>query len=91
LKLEAVNEFADCMKSMLDKAKAALTKSKEDMVRYYNQHQTPAPTFMTGDRVFLDTSDISMTHPTKKFAHHYLGPFPIIHSVGSHAYCLKLP
>jgi hypothetical protein len=37
LKLEAVNKFADHMKSMLDKAKAALMKLKEDMARYYNQ------------------------------------------------------
>jgi Tfp pilus assembly protein PilE len=37
LKLEAVNEFADHMKSTLNEAKAALMKSKEDMARYYNQ------------------------------------------------------
>jgi transposase InsO family protein len=36
-KLEAVNEFIDQMKSMLDKARAALAKSKDDMARYYNQ------------------------------------------------------
>jgi hypothetical protein len=90
-KLEAVNKFADHMKSTLNKAKAALMKSKEDMARYYNQHRTPAPTFMIGDRVFLNVSDISTTHPTKKFAHRYLRPFPIMHPVSSHAYHLKLP
>jgi hypothetical protein len=37
LKVEAVNEFADQMKSSLDKAWAALAKSKSDMVQYYNQ------------------------------------------------------
>jgi len=37
LKLEAVNEFADWMKSLLDEARAALAKLKEDMARYYNQ------------------------------------------------------
>jgi hypothetical protein len=36
-KLEAVNGFTDWMKSTLDKARAALTKSKKDMARYYNQ------------------------------------------------------
>jgi hypothetical protein len=78
------------MKSMLDKAKAALMKSKEDMVRYYNQHQTSAPTFTIGNRVFLDVLDISTTCPTKKFTHHYLGPFPVVRSVGLHTYQLKL-
>jgi transposase InsO family protein len=36
-KVEVVNEFADCMKSTLEEARAALTKSKDDMARYYNQ------------------------------------------------------
>jgi hypothetical protein len=90
-KLEAVNKFADRMKSSLNEAWAALTKSKEDMAQYYNQHQTPAPNFTAGKKVFLDASDISTTQPTKKFAHRFLGPFPVIHPVSSHAYRLKLP
>jgi hypothetical protein len=91
LKLEAINEFADRMKSLLDEARAALAKSKEDMVGYYNQHRTPAPNFTAGEKVFLDASDISTTRPTKKFTHRFLGPFPVVHPVGLHAYRLKLP
>jgi hypothetical protein len=37
LKVEAVNEFANRMKSTLEEARAALAKSKDDMARYYNQ------------------------------------------------------
>ena len=44
-----------------------------------------------GDKVFLDAADISTMRPLKKFAHRYLGPYPIIRPVGLHAYCLKLP
>ena len=90
-KVEAVNNFTDHMKSTLDEARAALAKSKDDMARYYNQHRTPAPKFVMGDKVFLDALDISMMRPSKKFTHRYLGPYPIIHSVGSHAYHLRLP
>jgi hypothetical protein len=43
-----------------------------------------------GDRVFLDTLNISMTHPTKKFTYHYLGPFLAVHPVSLHTYHLKL-
>jgi hypothetical protein len=68
-----------------------MAKSKDDMARYYNQRQTPPPTFEVGEKVFLDASDISTTRPMKKFAHHYLGPYPVICPVGSHAYRLKLP
>jgi hypothetical protein len=64
---------------------------KHYMARYYNQRRTPAPKFAVGEKVFLDASDISTTRPTKKFTHRYLGPFPIVRPVGSHAYRLKLP
>jgi hypothetical protein len=90
-KLEAVNKFANQMKSMLDEARAALAKSKDDMARYYNQRRTPAPKFVAGKKVFLDASDIHTMRPTKKFAHRFLGPYPVIRPVGSHAYRLKLP
>jgi hypothetical protein len=61
LKLEAINEFTDWMKSSLNEAWAALAKSKEDMAQYYNQCQTPAPNFAVGEKVFLDASNISTT------------------------------
>jgi hypothetical protein len=79
------------MKSTLDEAQAALAKLKDDMARYYNQQRTPAPKFVIGDKVFLEASDISTTRPTKDFAHQYLGPYPIVHPVDLHVYCLKLP
>ena len=34
-KVEAVNEFTDRMKATLEEARSALTKSKDEMVRYY--------------------------------------------------------
>ena len=54
---ESVNKFKDWMKEVLDEAKAALTKSKDDMARYYNQSCTPAPNYQPRDKVYLDMSD----------------------------------
>jgi len=85
---EAVSEFVNCIKDTLSEAQAALAKSKEDMARYYNQRRMPFLMFAVGDKVFLDASDIRTTHPSKKLSHHFLGPFPIVHPVGSHAYRL---
>jgi len=79
------------MKDTLSKAWVALAKSKDDMACYYNQCCTPAPTFTAGDKVFLDTSDICTTCPSKKLLHHFLSPFPVVCPVGSHTYCLWLP
>jgi hypothetical protein len=90
-KVKVVNEFADHMKSTLEEACTALTKSKDNMARYYNQQWTPAPKFDMGDKVFLDVTNISMTQLMKKFTHHFLGPYPVVHPVRSHAYCLWLP
>ena len=47
--VETVNEFRDCMKASLEEAKSALAKAKDDMARYYNQHQTLAPKYHIGD------------------------------------------
>lgn len=46
---------------------------------------------MIGQKVFLDAMDIHTTRPTKKFAHCFLSPYPVVRPVGSHAYRLKLP
>jgi len=89
--METADEFAGRMRESLEEAKAALAKAKDDMVRYYNQHHDPTPEYQVGDKVYLDTSDIKTTRPSKKLAHRNLGPFPIVRRVGSHAYRLRLP
>jgi len=89
--LESVNEFADRMKLALEEAKAALTKAKDDMARYYNQKRLPAPTYKPGDLVYLDASDISTTRPSRKLSHRRLGPFSVERQVSRHAYRLRLP
>jgi len=88
--VEAVNEFKDCMQKSLEEAKAVLAKAKDDMARYYNQCQIPAPEYKAGDHVYLDANDIKTTHPSQKLAHHYLGPFTIVEKVNRNAYKLCL-
>jgi Chromo (CHRromatin Organisation MOdifier) domain len=89
-RLESVNEFKDRMRSALEEAKATLVKSKDDMVRYYNQKRTAAPTYKPGDKVYLDAGDIQTTCPSKKLSHKRLGPFSIERQVGNGAYRLCL-
>ena len=79
------------MESALKEAKAALAKSKDNMMKYYDQKRTPAPDYQPGDRVYLNTSDIQTTRPSKKLSHQRLGPFRIIKKVGNGAYQLQLP
>ena len=43
---ETMNKFKDQMEKSLEEAKVALAKAKDDMTRYYNQHQgTTVPPF----------------------------------------------
>ena len=90
-KVEAVNEFTDRMKATLEEARSALTKSKDEMVRYYNQCRSSTLVFNPGDKVFLDASDIHTTCPSRKLSDRHLGPYPVKHQVGSNAYHLTLP
>lgn len=71
-KLEALNEFTDRMKSVLDEARAALAQAKDDMAQYYDRRRMPAPTYQPGDKVYLDGSDIQTLRPSKKLAHRHL-------------------
>ena len=52
--IESVNKFKERMEDALNKAKAALVKSKDDMVKYYDRRRTPALEYQPGDRVYLD-------------------------------------
>ena len=88
--LESVNEFKERMADALMEAKAALSKSKDEMAKYYNQRWTPAPNYQPGDKVYLDTSDIHTTRPSQKLSHKRLGPFSIVRKVRNRAYRLRL-
>ena len=84
--LESVNEFKEHVEDALEEAKAALTKSKDDMARYYNQKRTPSPNYTPEDKVYLDASDIQTSRPPRKLSHQRLGPFPVVKKVGNGAY-----
>ena len=79
------------MEDALNEAKAALTKSKDDMAKYYNQRRTPAPEYQPRDKVYLDASDIHTTRPSWKLSHRKLGPFPVVKKVRNGVYRLRLP
>ena len=86
--MESVNEFKERVQGMLEEAKAALVKSKDDMARCYNRRRTPAPEYQSGDLVYLNSSDIQTTRPSWKLSHRRLGPFPVEERVGHSAYRL---
>jgi len=89
--MELVNKFKDCMAWGLEEAKAALTKVKDEYALYYNRCRIPAPELKPSDLVWIDGSNIQMTHPLQKLSHRNLGPYPVERHIGHGAYRIKLP
>ena len=89
--VETANEFMDQMKCSVDEARAALTKARDEMVLYYNQHQNPAPEYKVGDLVYVSSEDFWTTQPAQKLSHRYLGPWPIMAKVSNSAFHVQLP
>ncbi|MBW0538549.1 hypothetical protein O181_078264 [Austropuccinia psidii MF-1] len=59
--------------------------------RYADKSRANPPVFNPGDMVWLFSKNIKSTRPTKKLSERWLGPFPILKKVSTHAYHLKLP
>ncbi|MBW0559349.1 hypothetical protein O181_099064 [Austropuccinia psidii MF-1] len=59
--------------------------------RYADKSRASPPVFNPGDMVCLSSKNIRSTIPTKKLSERWLGPFPILKKVSTHAYHLKIP
>ncbi|MBW0577124.1 hypothetical protein O181_116839, partial [Austropuccinia psidii MF-1] len=59
--------------------------------RYADKSRASPPVFNPGDMVWLSSKNIKSTRPTKKLSERWLGPFPIVKKVNTHAYHLNLP
>lgn len=88
---DSVQSFVDQMIKTRGEVESALTKSREDMKRYYDKHRTPEIQFKPGDKVWLDARNIQGKRHSKKLDDTKVGPFDVIKKVGPLAYRLKLP
>lgn len=90
-KVEPVKDFVKNMQASWEEAKSAIIKAKDEMAKYYNRRRKPTPEFKVGDKVWLDSSDIRTSRPSRKLSDKWLGPFPVTEKVSPMAYRLKLP
>jgi hypothetical protein len=70
-----------------DKAQTAMIKAQQG----WERRKRIAPTFQTGDQVWLDGRNIKMFHPAAKLAPKHHGPFPIVRVLSPITYELRLP
>jgi hypothetical protein len=60
------------------------------MKNQFDRKVRPTPNWQVGDRVWLNSKNISTTRPSPKLDHKWLGPFNIIKKISRSAYKLTL-
>ena len=69
---------------------ANLKMAVETMKWFYNQTKGESIQYKKGNKVWLETTNITTKCPIKKLDNKYLGPFKILKRVKKLAYHLKL-
>jgi hypothetical protein len=77
----------DQIREARDRAKTAMIKAQQG----WERRKRTAPTFQTGDQVWLDGRNIKTFHPAAKLAPKHHGPFPILRVLLPITYELRLP
>ncbi|MBW0550753.1 hypothetical protein O181_090468 [Austropuccinia psidii MF-1] len=86
-----VGKVSEKFQSVQHNVKRELEVSINRFKRYADKIRASPPVFNPGDMVWLSSKNIKSTRPTKKLSERWLGPFPILKKVSTHAYHLKLP
>jgi hypothetical protein len=86
----AANDFASHLHEVHDRLIENVKKAQDISARYYDQKHKPIE-YKPGDLVWLNSSHLSTTRPSKKLDWKQLGPFKILKRIGLQAYRLDLP
>src|SRR5467141_2565681 len=89
-----VSDAAHSIASDLKEPHQYLHDQITHVLKQYKVHSAscrlPILPFQVGDTMWLDSRNIKTMRPSKKLDHRFLGPFPIIEKVSSHAFRLGL-
>ena len=90
VKLEAVNNFVERIRSEWNLARKNLLQSVEKQKKYYDMHHREVE-YRVGDLVLLSSKNLSFKDIPAKLKQKFIGPFEIIDRIGTQAYKLNLP
>jgi hypothetical protein len=88
--LGAENYIAN-LKEAQEDTKAALTLTAERMKQFYDRRVSEIPKYTKGEKVWLNTKNLRIQQPAKKFSAEWIGPYKIIKLIGERAVRLKIP
>ena len=86
----AVEDIITELKETLIQVQANLQQAQEYQKKYADQHRRDEK-YNIGDKVLLDTTDITFTEGSKKLLDKYIGPYKIISVISDVSYKLDLP
>ena len=78
-------------KGVWEKARTTLEATRQRMIKWHDLKAQEGPVFKPGDKVMVDSRNMSTQRPTKKLDHKLRGPWRVVKKVGSRAYELALP
>jgi len=79
------------MKIVHEEAQVALSKLRDDMMRYADFHRGEAPKYKVGNKVWLSTKNLNVDQPSHKLAKRQLRPYEIVKIISPNAVKLKMP
>ncbi|CAK9780322.1 unnamed protein product [Cutaneotrichosporon oleaginosum] len=83
--------YLDVIFEAREQVKQSLQEAQENHRKYYDRKHAPGPRFKPGDRVGLDTRNLSTQRPMKKFDVRYIGPIEVEQVLSPVTYRVKLP
>jgi hypothetical protein len=87
---DAVETMMNNMRKSLATARDNLIVAQERQKKYADEHRREE-IFVVGDRVLLDTSDITFAKGSKKLQYKFIGPFNVTKVISSVSYQIELP
>ena len=79
------------MSKVQEKVEASLKMAVKIIKQFYDRTKEESIQYKKGDKVWLETTNITTKCPMKKLNNKHLGPFEILKKVRKSAYYLKLP
>ena len=90
-KAPATEKFTMIMQNTLAQTKANLEKAQEQMKAQADKHRSIAHKYQIGDKVWLSTDNLKVTHASKKLTERWLGLYDITKLVEDNTVRLHLP
>ena len=90
-KAPSANELANKMAKVLEETRHNIIEAQGRMKTQADKHRIEAPNYKVGDKGWLSTINLSLTHASKKLSECWVGPYVITKLVDNNAVELKLP